>query len=95
LKTQVAERAPRKGKRVTAKKKRKLEKEAEAEDSKKKRGRQEKGTIVKAGAMAEAEEALGEPEAPNGERGAKVATYVQLSSRLRLSDYGDLEPPGL
>ena len=73
LKTQVAERAPRKGKRVTAEKKRKLEKEAEAEDSKKKkRRRQETGTMAKAGTMAEAEEALGKLEAPNGEEEPKL-----------------------
>jgi hypothetical protein len=67
VKTQVAERAPRKGKRVAAEKKQKLkekEKEAEVEDSKKRkrRRRQEAGTT----AEAAAEEALGKPEAPNG-----------------------------
>ena len=58
MKTQVAERALRKGKYVAAEKKRKLEREAEAEDLKKKRRRRQE-----AGTMAEAEEALGEPEA--------------------------------
>jgi hypothetical protein len=60
VKTQVAERAPRKGRRVAAEKKRKLKKEAEAEDSEKKRRRRQG-----AGIMAEAEEALGKPEAPD------------------------------
>jgi hypothetical protein len=62
VKTQVAERAPHKGKRVAAEKKRKLEKEAEAEDSKKRKRRRRQ----EAGTMAEAEDVLGEPEAPNG-----------------------------
>jgi hypothetical protein len=62
VKTQVAERALRKGKRVAAEKKQKLKKEAEAEDSKKRKRRQRQ----EARTMAEAEEALGELEAPNG-----------------------------
>jgi len=59
VKTQVAERAPRKGKRVAAEKKRKLE--AEAEDSKKKKQRRQQ-----AGTMAEAEEEEALKEAPDG-----------------------------
>jgi len=47
VKTQVAERAPRKGRRLAAEKKRKLEEEAEAAKKKKnKRRRQEDGTMV-------------------------------------------------
>jgi hypothetical protein len=60
VKTQVAERAPRKGRRVAAEKKRKLEEEAEAEASKKKRRRRGQ----EAGTMAEAVEAP--EEAPDG-----------------------------
>jgi hypothetical protein len=45
VKTQVAERAPRKGKRLAAEKKRKLEKEAE-DSKKKKRRTQEAETIA-------------------------------------------------
>jgi hypothetical protein len=45
VKTQVAERAPRKGKGIAAEKKRKLEKEAE-DSKKKKRRRQEAETIA-------------------------------------------------
>jgi hypothetical protein len=59
VKTQVAERAPRKGKRLAAERKRKLE---EAEDLKKKRKRKRQ----EAGTMAEVEEAIGEPEVFDG-----------------------------
>jgi len=74
VKTQVAERAPRKGKRIAAEKKRKLEKEAEAEGSKKKkRRRQEEGT------MAEVEEAL--EEAPDsGEEEPKSELLLMYNS---------------
>jgi hypothetical protein len=76
IETQVAERAPRKGKRVAAEKKRRLEKEAEAEDSRKKKRmrRQEAGT------MAEAEEAVGEPEALNGEEEPKSELLLMYNS---------------
>ena len=71
VKTQVAERAPRKGKRVAAEKKRKLE--AEAEDSKKKKQRRQQ-----AGTMAEAEEEEALKEAPDGRE--EVLMYNSVCS---------------
>jgi hypothetical protein len=70
IKTQVAERAPRKGKRVAAEKKRKFDEEAE--DSKKmKKRRQEARTIAKA------EEVIGKLKALDG-REEEPKPEVQL-----------------
>ena len=56
---------------VAAEKKRKLEKEAEAEEEEKRRRRRQG-----AGTMAEAEEALGKPEAPNTVLAAGISDAV-------------------
>jgi len=74
MKTQVAERAPRKGKRLAAERKRGLEDEAEAAKmmKKKKRRRQEDGTMV------EVEEALGELESLDGKDEPKPEREPEL-----------------
>jgi hypothetical protein len=73
MKTQVAERAPRKGKRVAAEKKQKLEAEAEESEKKMKR-RQEAGTI------AEEEGLLGEPKAPDSGEDPKPELQLMYNS---------------
>jgi hypothetical protein len=55
VKTQVAERAPRKGSRLATEKKRKLEEEAEGLKKRRRRKNQEARTIAERGTEAEAE----------------------------------------
>ena len=61
MKTQVAERAPRKGKRLAVERKRKLKEAAEDSKRKKRRKTQEAGAMAMA--MAEVDEVVGDPEA--------------------------------
>ena len=77
VKTQVAERAPRKGKRLVAERKRKLELEAEDLQKKKRRKRQEAGTIAEAGV----EEAVEEPEtAESGDKEPESELQLMYNS---------------
>ena len=73
VKTQVAERAPRKGSRLAAERKRRLGNEPEGSKRQGKRRKQEAGTVVE-GVQAGAE---GTPRAPDG-RGDELESELQL-----------------
>src|SRR5436305_14908660 len=64
VKTQVAERAPRKGSRITAERKRRLENEPEGLKRQGKRRRQEAGTVAE---EAQAQHVLGAPDSRDDE----------------------------